>query len=195
MENESDGDINCNRYSWYSHQRIGTGSGRLRNKRTNRDHPNYCVIEIGQNTEKSPGDLRFAVSQTPERNLRLTLLWKTLKRVKKWSKWLKKAMEYEIDGDTNSNLCIQNYLQRLGEGAGRVGNQKMSSDHPYYSIIKIGQNTEKSPGDLRRLAVTQTPVKKHQWLLVWKTHKDKRRRKIILITMETDTIKPTWKKK
>ena len=29
------------------------------------DHPNYCVIEIDQNTEKSPRDLRrFAVPQT-----------------------------------------------------------------------------------------------------------------------------------
>ena len=28
------------------------------------------------------------------------------------------------------------------------------------SIIENGQNTEKSPGDLRRLAVTQSPVKK-----------------------------------
>ena len=28
--------------------------------------------------------------------------------------------------------------------------------------IKIGQNTEKSPGDLRRLAVAQTAVKDHQ---------------------------------
>ena len=27
---------------------------------------------------------------------------------------------------------------------------------------KIGQNTEKSPGDLRRFAVTQTPRKIHQ---------------------------------
>ncbi len=27
-------------------------------------------------------------------------------------------------------------------------------DHPNYSIIKIGQNTEKSPGDLRRLDVS-----------------------------------------
>ena len=27
------------------------------------------------------------------------------------------------------------------------------------SIFENGQNTEKSPGDLRRLAVTQTPVK------------------------------------
>ena len=26
--------------------------------RTRGDHPNYCVTEIGQNTKKSPGDLR-----------------------------------------------------------------------------------------------------------------------------------------
>ena len=36
--------------------------------------------------------------------------------------------------------------------------ERTSGDHPNCSIIKIGQNTEKSPGDLRRLAVTQTPV-------------------------------------
>ena len=36
-------------------------------------------------------------------------------------------------------------------------------------ITKNGQNTEKSPGDLRRLAVTQTPVKNHQLKLMWKT--------------------------
>ena len=28
-------------------------------------------------------------------------------------------------------------------------------------IIENGQNTEKSPGDLRRLAVIQSPVKNH----------------------------------
>ena len=27
-------------------------------------------------------------------------------------------------------------------------------DHPNYDTIEIGQNTEKSPGDLRRLVVT-----------------------------------------
>ena len=32
-----------------------------------------------------------------------------------------------------------------------------------------GQNTEKSSGDLRRLAVTLTPVKDHQLKLIWKT--------------------------
>ena len=36
----------------------------------------------------------------------------------------------------------------------------MREDHPNDSIIKNGQNIEKSPGDLRRLAVSQTLVKK-----------------------------------
>ena len=40
------------------------------------------------------------------------------------------------------------------------------------SIVKIGQNTEKSPRDLIRLAVTQTKVKYPQLTLVWKTRKE-----------------------
>ena len=35
----------------------------------------------------------------------------------------------------------------------------MSGDRPSYFITEIDQNTEKSPGDLRRLVVTRTPVK------------------------------------
>ncbi len=41
--------------------------------------------------------------------------------------------------------------------------------NPNYSIsdiVKIGQNTEKSPEDLRRLAVTQTPMKDHHIMLM-----------------------------
>ena len=34
------------------------------------------------------------------------------------------------------------------------------------SIVEIGQNTKKSPGDLRRLAVTQNPAENHQLTLV-----------------------------
>ena len=34
------------------------------------------------------------------------------------------------------------------------------------SIVENGQNTEKSPGDLRRLAVTQTSMKNHQLTLM-----------------------------
>ena len=41
-----------------------------------------------------------------------------------------------------------------------------SGDHPNYYIIENGQNTEKSPGDLRRLVVSQTRVKNHQLMLM-----------------------------
>ena len=40
----------------------------LVNNGTSGDHPNYYTIEIGQNTEKSPGELRRLVTQTPLRN-------------------------------------------------------------------------------------------------------------------------------
>ncbi len=40
-------------------------------------------------------------------------------------------------------------------------NKRTSGDHPNYGIIDIGQNTEKSPGDLRKLVVTQTTGKDH----------------------------------
>ena len=39
------------------------------------------------------------------------------------------------------------------------------------SIIEIGHNTEKSPEDLKRLAVTQTPANNHQLKLMGKTLK------------------------
>ena len=51
--------------------------------------------------------------------------------------------------------------QMIGEGARRFENKRTTGDHPDYSTIKITQNTEKSPSELRKLAVTQTPVKKH----------------------------------
>ena len=33
----------------------------------------------------------------------------------------------------------------------RFGNQRTRGNHPDYSIINIGEDTEKSPGDLRDL--------------------------------------------
>ena len=36
--------------------------------------------------------------------------------------------------------------------------RSMRGDHPNDCIIKIGQSTEKSPRDLRRLAVTYSPL-------------------------------------
>ena len=67
---------------------------------------------------------------------------------------LKKAMEH--DGDSS----LGTFPKRMVKENRRLGNQKTSGDHPDYSIIKISQNTWKSLGDLRRLSVSQTPVKK-----------------------------------
>ena len=62
----------------------------------------------------------------------------------------------------------------------------MSEDHPKDNIIKISQNTEKSPGDLKRLAVTPAPIEDHWSTLVWKTLKGVI--KIIIIIMVTIII-------
>ena len=80
VEHESDYYTNCNWISWYSHRRIHKGNRGLGNKRTSGDHPNYCSIKKGQNTEKSPGDLRFAVIQTPVKDHKLSLMGKILKK-------------------------------------------------------------------------------------------------------------------
>ena len=62
--------------------------------------------------------------------------------------------EYEGDSDTSSNWCARNDPEALSKRTGRLRNLRTSGDDLDYSIIKIGQYTDKSPGDLRRLAVT-----------------------------------------
>ena len=64
-------------------------------------------------------------------------------------------MEQKDVGDATCNWCTRNDLQKLVNRAGRDGNQKTSRNH----TVLIGQITEKSPGILKRLDVTQTPVK------------------------------------
>ena len=53
----------------------------------------------------------------------------------------------------------------ITKGTGGVGSWRTDGDHPNDNIIENGQNTEMSRGDLRRLAVTQTPVKNHRLTL------------------------------
>ena len=96
----------------------------------------------------------------------------------------KKKMEYEGDVYTNHNWYTWNNPQRIGKRTGGLRNKRTSGFHPYYSILKIGQNTEKSPGDLRRLAVTRTPLRNHQLMLMWKTLKSK----IIMIIISLCTV-------
>ena len=58
------------------------------------------------------------------------------------------------------------------------------------SITEIGKNTEKSPGDLRRITVRQILVKDHQLMLVWKTRDliPERRPDLILITLKKEQV-------
>ena len=75
MEHESDNYTNRDWCFWYSHQLIIKGTGGLGNKRTSGVNTNYYIIENGQNTEKSPGDLRkFAITQTPGKDDQVTLM-------------------------------------------------------------------------------------------------------------------------
>ena len=66
----------------------------------------------------------------------------------------KKIAEHEGGGDTNCDLFARYNPQRIDKRTRRPGNKRTSIYHPNYSITKIDQNTKKSPGDLRRLAVT-----------------------------------------
>ena len=80
MEHESGCDTNRNWHARYSHQMIGRGTGVFGNKRSSEDHPNYSIVEIVQNTEKSPELEEIAVTHTQLRNHQLTPMWKNQKQ-------------------------------------------------------------------------------------------------------------------
>ena len=80
-------------------------------------------------------------------------------------------MELVRDGYTSCNWYARNSHQRIDKGTGRPGDKRTNRDNFSKHIIGICQNTKKSPGDLRRLAVTHIPVENHHLTLVWKTSK------------------------
>ena len=59
------------------------------------------------------------------------------------------------------NRLLGTVLKSLEE----FGSVKTNLELQNYSMIKISQNTEKSPGDLRKHALSQTAVKNHQLML------------------------------
>ena len=54
----------------------------------------------------------------------------------------------------------------MSKRPGRSGIWRTGRDYQNDSIAKNGQNPETSPGELRRLPVTQTPLKNHQLTLM-----------------------------
>ena len=139
-----------------SHQRIGTWTGGLGNKRTSRDHPNYSIVEIGQNTEKSPGDLtRLAVTQTPGKNHHQMLVWKTLKRAKIKSRrwWWQLYLQ-----------LLEPFWTILKNLEKRLGNKKSEEELKASWLQSCWDQLEYleevwRAGELERLAVTQTLTK------------------------------------
>ena len=177
MNHESDGGTNCNWCTRNNPEIIGKYTWRLRNKSASRDHRDYSIIKIGQNIEESPGDLkRLTVSQTTVRNHQTTK--RKLKKMKRETKYLNLARELKKLWNMKVTV-IPNVIGALGtipkglvKGTGRVRNRWMNRDHRNYCTFEIGQNTEESPRDLRRLTVTQTPMKVHQLILVGKNSQD-----------------------
>ena len=78
----------------------------------------------------------------------------------------KKAVEHE--GDVDTSWSAWNGPKRFGKGTGRVRNVIKNWNYPDDSIAENDQNTEKSPWDLWRLALTQNPLKGRQLTQVWK---------------------------
>ena len=56
--------------------------------------------------------------------------------------------------------------KELVKRSGRHRIKRRSEDYQDYNIIKISQNTEKSPGDLKSLPETQNLREKHQLTLI-----------------------------
>ena len=57
MNHESNNNTNCDWCVWYTNKRIIKWTGGRGSWRRIEDHPNYSIIENGQNTEKSPEEL------------------------------------------------------------------------------------------------------------------------------------------
>ena len=106
------------------------GLGRLGNKRTSRDHPDYSIIKIGQNTEKSPADSRrLAVIHTPAKKPSGIAGMKNSQRSKIVRKLKKPKKRWNMKVTRNGS-------QVIGKETGRIENQK-NWDHIHYSIVKI----------------------------------------------------------
>ena len=95
--------------------------------------------------------------------------WSTENSTRNWSLTMRTNGICTTQNQSRRMRCTN---ERIGKGTGVLINKKKTSgNHPNYSITEIGKNTEKSSGDSRRLAVTQTPMRYHRLTQVWKTRK------------------------
>ena len=99
-----------------------------------------------------PADHRIKLKEREKKNKYLDLAWELKK----------KTMEHEGDDYTTGDWCFYHSHHRIIKGTGGLRIWRTSGVHPNSYIIENGQNTEKSPGNMRGFAVSQIPVKDHQ---------------------------------
>ena len=75
-----------------------------------------------------------------------------------------KMCVHESYGDSTCSWCT--FPKAWTKDWNEIESPRKNRDHPDQSIVKISDCTQKSPGDQRRLAVSQIPVKDHQLTLV-----------------------------
>ena len=101
-----------------------------------------------------PSDHKMKLKESEKKDRYLDFAWKLKKK------------EHKDDNYTNRNWRFWHSHQWIIKGTGRREGRRTSGVHPNYSIIENCQNTKKRTRDLRKLAVTQTPVKDHRLKLM-----------------------------
>ena len=64
------------------------------------------------------------------------------------------------------NWRAWNSYQIIEKRIGTTGNRRKNQPHSDYSIVENGEYTQETPGDSKRLAVTQTTVQTHKLSLL-----------------------------
>ena len=162
------------RNKWYMHNPASVMK--------NDTHTFLWDFDIGLNHHISARKIRYYKNQQKKRTFVDFVVPSDhrikLKKCEKKDKYLelarelKKTIEHKVDNYTNRDGCFWYSHQRIIKGTGGLEVWRRSRDYPNYNITENGQNPEKSLGDLRTLAVTQTSVKDYQLKLMWKTLKD-----------------------
>ena len=93
-------------------------------------------------------------------------IYKYLDVKKKKQICIKQIVEHEGDDDTNCNWYICNGNQRFGEKkTKRIVNQRKNRDYLDRRVFEIDINTEKSPANLKILAIALTPLNSQRFKL------------------------------
>ena len=95
-------------------------------------------------------------------------------------------------------------VTKIIKGTGGLGGWRPSEDQPNYATVDNGENTEKSPGDLRRLSSerpsAKTGVKNSQWVKNYSNYnyndsENQRKRKETVILGPCPRNKKLWNKR